>query len=438
MLALAPVLLYPKPVTRWLLLLLPVLWVVRRLAWGHWSVRIPYDNALVCFLLLLPLALLPVTDWSLAVPKLFGLALGWSLVYALANAIDTRRRLHWGIALVLVGYGSAMVAIGLFATDLPNQKLLALGAIRDHLPLLARSLVHGTANGAINPDETGGAITPLVPLTGALFVAAAGGARIGKRLLALAYALLAALLLFTLLLTQSRSAYAGTAVGSFAVIIWLLAVRPRRRGARRVGAVVCLVLAAAAAATAWRVAQALLRGSSIHLQVLQRLELWSRGLDMLQDFPFTGVGLAQFQQVLRALYPPFLNPPNAYLPHAHDFLLQLALDFGIPGAVNIVVMFGLFLRALYWSYLSTDDATLRAACVGLAAGLLAFLTYGLTDAITLGAHGALGLWIFLGLGAAIWRVSAASAGQGGQDSGTEATEEALPAEAEHAPDLAAQ
>jgi len=39
------------------------------------------------------------------------------------------------------------------------------------------------------------------------------------------------------------------------------------------------------------------------------------------------------------------------------------------------------------------------------AGMASFLVYGLTDAIVVGSRGAIVMWVFLGLGAALARLS---------------------------------
>jgi putative inorganic carbon (HCO3(-)) transporter len=136
-----------------------------------------------------------------------------------------------------------------------------------------------------------------------------------------------------------------------------------------------------------------------------RLEVWERSLEMVRDFPFTGIGMGQFSMVLHGLYVPFLLR-STYVPHAHNFFLQLGLDLGIPGAIAMLCVLGCFFVAMLRIARSAEERELRGAAVGLAAGMVAFLTYGLTDAIAIGARGAIGVWIVLGLGAALYRVTA--------------------------------
>src|SRR5262249_31369152 len=76
LLALVPFLWFPRPGSALVLVLVPLLWAVRRAATGRWSVRTSYDLPIVAMLVLLPLSLMPVVDWSLATPRLYGLLLG--------------------------------------------------------------------------------------------------------------------------------------------------------------------------------------------------------------------------------------------------------------------------------------------------------------------------------------------------------------------------
>lgn len=413
--ALSAILLVPRPKAGLALLAIPILWLCRRVSRGSFSVATRYDNSIVCLLALLPLALLPVTDWARALPKLYGILLGVALIYALVNALPTLLRAIGAAYAVVLLLGLGFIVLGAFGTALPANKFLALGAIRDRLPLLAHGLVHGTTGGAINPDEMGGAITFVLPATLAALIGALSTCQRRRLWLAGALALTTLGLAFVLLLTQSRSAYAGAAVGTALVIAWWLSLARATARGRVFGSIIVLTLAAGGIVAA---GHALHHGlaalpPSTKQSLLGRLELWERGLDMIQDFPFTGVGLAQFQPVMRTLYSPFLNDPSADLPHVHDFFLQLALDLGIPGAVNIAFLFGYFFLNVYRVHSQHADLEIRSLSLGLGCGVIAFLTYGLTDAITLGAIGGMGLWAFFGLAAALAPPAArANAGDG--------------------------
>ena len=51
-----------------------------------------------------------------------------------------------------------------------------------------------------------------------------------------------------------------------------------------------------------------------------RLEIWQRAIYVIQDFPFTGIGMGTFGPVAQTLYPFFGTNANALVPHAHNIL----------------------------------------------------------------------------------------------------------------------
>jgi putative inorganic carbon (hco3(-)) transporter len=127
-----------------------------------------------------------------------------------------------------------------------------------------------------------------------------------------------------LILTQSRSALFGTA----AALLLIAAVRSRRlRWLIAIGT--AAGLAALLAAGPQMVAAALfsneggLAGPGASLDLAGREEVWSRALYALQDFPFTGVGLGQFEPVVNAIYPTFLVGADENYTHAPDVRTHL-------------------------------------------------------------------------------------------------------------------
>ena len=122
---------------------------------------------------------------------------------------------------------------------------------------------------------------------------------------------------------------------------------------------------------------------------------------MLQDFPYTGVGLNMFPRVLQVLYPPFSFSPDTLVPHAHNQLLQVGVDLGIPGLVAYIALIVCFFvstaRVMLWS----AHPQRRALAGGLVFGMLAFQTFGLFDAIALGSEPDLIFWIALALSASL-------------------------------------
>lgn len=454
LLAVAPLLWFPRPASAAALLLVPALWLVRWLTRGYPSVRTPYDVPAVGMLLLLPLALVHVMDWTLAAPKLYGVLLGIALVYALANSLQGRHQALFGVYATAVVLGGGIVTVGLIGTEW-EARILPLETVYRRLPLLIQGVVEGTKYGGVNPNEIGGALTLLSPLALAGLLArlegrpqtasprgelvapgvgapqadeavprprprdgtqerrspSAGGPSLARgRAIRwiLPVILLTVWVSSTLVigLTQSLSAYLGTAAGLLLLLGWALLGRSRTTLARSLAAAMGAVALLLAAGTAFKLTSAVATAPGATPYTLEhRRDIWVRNLYILQSYPVTGIGIGQFPLVQQTPYLPLQPPPESFVPHAHNFFLQLGLDLGVPGAVAVLFILGGFFRSTWAAWRRAPDPELRAMAFGLSASVLAYLVYGLTDTIAIGARGGIGLWIILGLGAAVARAA---------------------------------
>jgi len=163
------------------------------------------------------------------------------------------------------------------------------------------------------------------------------------------------------------------------------------------------IAALAAGAGAWRIGLPRLVEALSATQTLGgldgRLEVWSRAIYMLQDFPFTGIGMGTFKQVANAMYPFFLAGPNADVPHAHNLFLQVGVDLGLPGLVAYLAL----LLVTAWSLIMVlrRPASFRWLAAGLLCSLVALCVHGLLDAATWGTRPAILSWAIFGLAAAM-------------------------------------
>jgi putative inorganic carbon (HCO3(-)) transporter len=336
-------------------------------------------------------------DPGLSLPKLANILYGMTLgVIAARTARD-----QWGKDLLRTGLLLASVgvaAVGLVGTEWNSSKFGWFAAVHARLPRLSGAVVDsfGNIQPGIHPNEVGGVLALLLPIAcaQAIFPGPSFGRWLGGGVVALS--------LPTLLLTQSRSAWLGVA----GAVILLLA-----RGWRRVWPLVCASLAVglggimavgpqrfleilwAVDAVAWRAPM-----------IEARLEIWRRGLLLLRDFPLTGIGLNLFPRLSDQFYPSPTLGPEAHIPHAHNIILQTALDLGLPGALIFFMLIGLTLVRL-WRQRDSASAGLRT---GLIAGLVGFALYGLLDAVTLGAKPGFLLWLVLGVA---WAEGDALSGQ---------------------------
>jgi putative inorganic carbon (HCO3(-)) transporter len=112
-----------------------------------------------------------------------------------------------------------------------------------------------------------------------------------------------------------------------------------------------------------------------------------------------------FRKVVPVLYPVFQTPPEFDVSHAHNHLLQTALDLGIPGLIAYASIWMLLGVLLVEVQRRAAEPAFRVAARGLSGGLVAFFVFNLTDAIPLGAKVGLFFWLTVAMVVALYRVA---------------------------------
>ena len=431
LLLVSPALLFPRgPLPLAGLVAILVLWLARLVGYRRVTLATPLDFPMLILLAMSLQALYPSTDLTLSMPKLYGIVLGVAVYYAVVNQVTNPRRWWIGVyALLPAALGVA--AVGLVSTDWITDKLPHGAALYAHIPRLVQSVQSSSGPIAgIQPNELGGTLAFLLPVAVGVVLWSVGRRRgdgetgrggelrtqnsepsaltptLSQReresTQRLAHStrlpILAGMTLLVagpvLILTQSRSSLLGFAVA----VALLVGLRWRRLGFMILAAVAVGGAVGAVAGreviTRW-VLQIDYVGD-VSSKFAGREEIWSRAIYMIQDFPFTGVGLNTFPKVLMSLYPSASIGSAADVPHAHNIYLQAAVDLGLAGLMAFV---GICLMTL-WLAVRTyrrADGPARGAIAGLGAGFLAYMVYGLTDAITLGAKPLVLLWVMVGL-----------------------------------------
>jgi len=428
LLMLSPLLLFPRGA-------MPVaglagilgLWLLRWRVRGRITIATPLDLPILLLLSMTIQALYPSTDLTLSMPKLYGIVLGVSVYYAVVNGVSTPQ--GWWLALrFLMVAAVGVAAVGLVSSQWITTKVETLNVLYSRIPRLITSVQSsfGTITG-IHPNEVGGTLAFLLPVPVGVILWSVrqrresvkrgressefGDAR--RRAMGSAHptpafvpspvslfsrpCMLAAVALLAgsvLALTQSRSSLMGVGCA----VLMLAALRWRRIGYGMVAAIpaVLAIGALVGGDGLLRWAFQLDFAGDVSEKVVGRQEIWNRALYMIQDFPFTGIGLNTFPRVLDALYPSFLSGPDARIPHAHNIYLQTAVDLGLAGLMTFVGICVTVGWQAMQSYRRAEGLT-KGAIAGLGTGCLAYLVYGLTDAITLGAKPLFLLWMMVGL-----------------------------------------
>lgn len=346
-----------------------LLWLCRFIARGHLSVATPVDLPVLFLLLVLPLNLYASADAELSRASLFRfigeMAVLYTVVNWTADAVSGAARVRiLSAGLIAVGSGAAL--LGLLATNLSGSKVLNLDVLTSRLPHLVFPPLNSLG---VNANLTGGLAAVLFPLAVAQLLWT-------KEPLTRIIGLVGALVLgATVLITQSRGAWLGVALAL--VVMALLNLR------RAWLSLFILVLALGAALNFFGIERLLgfVSGGGTIESGASRMEIWERALYMLQDFPFTGVGIGTFGKVASVLYPFFTIAPVTQVPHTHNIYLQAGVDHGIPGMVAIIgFLTALFVTGLI-SIRRAQDTPWRGLAIGLFGALVVYLAHGMFDAI---------------------------------------------------------
>lgn len=369
---------------RWAFLLLPAGWMVAshaltdRKLYGHSRFPLPLATLLGLCIISIYTSPYPTREWVL----LFRPAAGLWIFAVWVEVLQRPKGERW--ASFAAGALTTLILImGLTAIQWTG-KAANFAAITDLLPDWRAFFWW---SGGFNVNEWSGAVTWLLP---ALVGIGAGQPNHGRwRAAAVLAGTVLGILLF---MGQSLSGLAGVAAG-----VALLLVPMRWKSIALIGAGAVLIIANAAVLALPRQSADLLAAASGQpgdRSLAHRAVMWERAQNMIIDYPWTGVGIANYRQ-LRAVYgvPGFEAEP---LPHPHNEALQFGTDLGIPGLV-VYGWLALLAGQCAWNVQKHGTAAERVAALALTAGLLAHAVYGLTDAIPIWDRFAFVLWWVLGL-----------------------------------------
>jgi len=378
------------------LALLPCPWLCRWLGRGRPSVRTPVDWAMGLLALMIP-----VTWWATALPEvtrgaIFQLLAGMATFYGIVNWASSEKRAGQ-VAQGVVGLGVALALLALVGVKWSPGKLFALSQLYERLPLLLPDPIH--------PNVMAGALSLIIPIALSLTLSGwawgdKGDRGIPPHLCRLAMGASSLAMSCILLLTKSRGAY-------MAFIVALLVVGGLH--SRRVLTGLPVVLAGLTAIW-WRMGTQPLMDWLMSTRALGgwegRQEVWSRAAYMMQDFPFTGIGMGTFNQIANVMYPFFLAGPDAEVPHAHNLFLQVGVDLGFPGLIAYLALLMLcFWMACQVRIRSPVPSFQAALAAGLLGSLATLVVHGLTDAVMWVAKPAVITWALFGLTTALYNLT---------------------------------
>lgn len=135
-------------------------------------------------------------------------------------------------------------------------------------------------------------------------------------------------------------------------------------------------------------------------QNMDRIYIWKSSLDMIRDYPITGIGQGNYNKLSREVYKkpyPFKNPPSHA--HAHNNLIMITVDRGILGLLAFVWLWITIFREtlVTLKQIPPDRYYLHALILGCLAGFIAFFIQGFFENNFGDSEVAMLLWFLVGL-----------------------------------------
>ncbi len=379
-----------------------------------WPVITPIDLAIVGLCIMLPVT------WEITIDRattgwqilriLNGIGLFYAVVHWLSWQVSLDRLSKLVIALEAMGL--LIVVLGLTSTKWPIGKSRTFDQIYYYLSTFSTASIHpNVLAGALLlflPIPVAFSLLPLVTRYGQLKNDLVATSFVWGR--QLWHGAVALLLCGTVLLTQSRGAILG-------LIATLMVVTFRTTGnlvrALFLGALITFVVLGWLFPQEFSTLISQFTSDSAVSTGAIRLEIWSRAYYMIQDFPFTGIGMGNFQRILELMYPLFLT--TEIIPHAHNLFLQIATDLGLPGLICwLAIVLGVTARLLALPkraalHLAQHQALMQyMLATALLGSQAALLTHGIVDAVTWGSvRTAPFVWLLWGTAVALHRIDRA-------------------------------
>lgn len=371
----------------WLLYLLPLFWAAR---WLRFRRLWPDTPLQWLFLAFIVLGVLNVrfAPYTLGIDMLGRPLLGMGLFfYAIEFACRYR-----DIKGLLIATTILALLVGLIAllTTQWNSKSDQLSIIVDALPNI--KTIPGM-EGGFNANEIAGAMSWLLPVMAAL-AALRWQHRLPRAGVTIAFFVLFA----ALFIGQSRMAVIGIII-ALALVVRILLPAGRWRNAGLLALIFIGILEVLIINNVFDIGNRQRMRDRDESSFSDRIDIFRSGFDIIRDYPLTGVGMNMFRyNPVRQLYP-VAKYQDRVLPHAHNEWVQIGSDMGIPGLIVFTAWYGVAGYMLLVAY-RRGAAEIKALAVGVAAGLLAHVVFGMGDAVPLWDRFAFVFWWMLALAGA--------------------------------------
>ncbi|MCU0522302.1 MAG: O-antigen ligase family protein [Anaerolineae bacterium] len=362
--------------------------------------RTPFDLPVGLMLALAPVNLLLSVDRVVTLPHFCKVIAGIALFYGTVGLLlETRwfRLSTWAICVL----GLVLLPVLLLGTQWGAAKFSWLPwNIADHIPHTFTPFWKPADYLGFNTNLSGGTLAMLIPVPLAHTLSAHSRherqdnarRRLIRAALRICTGIESALIAIVLVLTQSRGALLAALVASAVMLTarnwrWLLLVAVVVTGG------VWVFQTSGGADTTSDVDSALNSAEG-------RIELWSRGLAIAQDFPFTGIGMGTVASVTPPFYPTFRIPDDAGIEHFHSLYANTAAETGYAGLITWVAFLCGLLALLWRAGRTSSDSPWGSLVLGSLGTIVVACVHGITDTLFFAPKVFVIAWALFGIGTA--------------------------------------
>ena len=356
-----------------------IIFCLRFFIFKHFTKHTWADLLIVIIFLMSVVSLLISIDPQRTREQTMRLWIGIGMFYSIINWVDSRSRLRLLVSVIILA-GFFLALITPFITAWNLQFLLPEFTFYRVIPTIT--------DDPANPNVIAGSLSLFFLLCfGMLLLGWKFVTKIEKLLLLLTLVST----MFLLLFTQSRGAIISAVLSGIVVISikikkgWLIPILT-----------ILAVILLGERGNSYQYLESLTGGSAIS-GVVGRVEIWSRAIFMLEDYPYTGIGIGLFGPVADTLYP-FYEYSTQLVEHAHNIFLQIGVDLGIPGLISWIAILGLSIMSAAQIVRREKGTWLMSLGAGLLASQVSIILHGLTDSVLWGmVRPSPLIWIFWGL-----------------------------------------
>lgn len=425
LLALAPLFLFVQPQFSWILLVLPLTWLISLVAKRKPIPVTPYNLTLLIISIQVLVSLYATYDIAFSLQKITGVIWGITIFFNLLRLSKSLKGLLV-TSIIYIGGSAGILLLGLLGIEWPTNKIIFFNSLYESIPTLSKIIP--VFKEGFHPNEVGGATTWILPTM--VIVCFWVILRFNKiknfvPLYIIIPANLALIFLIglgtiVLLFSQSRSAYIGIVFGFISLIFFVI---PKKF---RFLLIILILIGSGFLVYIFQNGQLISLANQLFPEsgmasmafststLSGRVEIWARAIYAIQDFSFTGMGMNTFREVVNVLYPlQTISPdtPIKDIGHAHNLFLQTALDLGIPGLIGFIGMYMVSFWLLISNITRLKNKSTRSSSpkksltkefflvtsIGLFSSQIAHLAYGMTDAIAFGAKPGIIFWVMQSL-----------------------------------------